>query len=59
MVVLSDFALALQNLEGRVQEYLGALEHDDQIHCSTMEWVHVDEWYNGRVCSSAMLRTLD
>lgn len=32
-----------------VQQYLGALEHDDQIHCSTMEWVHVDDWYNGRV----------
>jgi hypothetical protein len=21
-----------------VQEYLGSLEHDDEIHCSTMEW---------------------
>jgi 2-polyprenyl-6-methoxyphenol hydroxylase-like FAD-dependent oxidoreductase len=32
-----------------VHEYLSSLEHDDQIHCSTMEWVNVDDWYNGRV----------
>jgi 2-polyprenyl-6-methoxyphenol hydroxylase-like FAD-dependent oxidoreductase len=32
-----------------VQEYLAALEHDEQVHCSTMEWVDVEEWYVGRV----------
>ena len=32
-----------------VQEYLGALERDEQVHCSAMEWVDVDRWYAGRV----------
>ncbi|HEV2356645.1 MAG TPA: FAD-dependent monooxygenase [bacterium] len=32
-----------------VREYLGALERDEQVHCSAMEWVDVDEWYTGRV----------
>jgi 2-polyprenyl-6-methoxyphenol hydroxylase-like FAD-dependent oxidoreductase len=33
----------------RVQEYLAALERDDQIICSAMEWVPVTEVYTGRV----------
>jgi 2-polyprenyl-6-methoxyphenol hydroxylase-like FAD-dependent oxidoreductase len=33
----------------RVQEYLAALERDDQIICSAMEWVPVTEVYRGRV----------
>jgi 2-polyprenyl-6-methoxyphenol hydroxylase-like FAD-dependent oxidoreductase len=33
----------------RVQEYLAALEHDDQIICSAMEWVPLDKVYSGRV----------
>jgi FAD-dependent urate hydroxylase len=32
-----------------VREYLGSLERDEQVHCSAMEWVDVDEWYIGRV----------
>jgi len=34
---------------GRVQEYLAALETDEQIHCSAIEWVEQDQWYTGRV----------
>jgi 2-polyprenyl-6-methoxyphenol hydroxylase-like FAD-dependent oxidoreductase len=34
---------------GFVQEYLAALERDEQVHCSAMEWVDVDDWYAGRV----------
>jgi FAD-dependent urate hydroxylase len=33
---------------GIVREYLASLEHDEQIHCSAMEWVEVDEWHAGR-----------
>ena len=33
----------------RVQEYLAALERDDQIICSAMEWVPVDRVYSGKV----------
>ena len=32
-----------------VQEYLASLEHDEQVHCSAMEWMDVSEWYTGRV----------
>ena len=32
-----------------VQEYLAALESDEQIHCSAIEWVEQDEWRTGRV----------
>jgi 2-polyprenyl-6-methoxyphenol hydroxylase-like FAD-dependent oxidoreductase len=32
-----------------IQEYLAALECDEQIHCSTVEWVQEEEWYTGRV----------
>ncbi len=32
-----------------VQEYLAALESDEQIHCSAVEWVEQDEWQTGRV----------
>jgi FAD-dependent urate hydroxylase len=32
-----------------VQEYLASLERDEQVHCSAMEWVDVEEWYRGRV----------
>ena len=32
-----------------VQEYLAALERDDQIICSAMEWVPVDRVYSGKV----------
>ncbi|HEV2425316.1 MAG TPA: FAD-dependent monooxygenase [Terriglobia bacterium] len=32
-----------------VQEYLASLKRDDQVHCSAMQWVDVDEWYAGRV----------
>jgi 2-polyprenyl-6-methoxyphenol hydroxylase-like FAD-dependent oxidoreductase len=34
---------------GRVGEYLASLERDEQVHCSAMEWVDVDEWDTGRV----------
>jgi 2-polyprenyl-6-methoxyphenol hydroxylase-like FAD-dependent oxidoreductase len=33
----------------RVQEYLAALERDDQIICSAMEWVPLEKVYSGRV----------
>lgn len=32
-----------------VQEYLGAFDRDEQIHCAAMEWVDVEPWYRGRV----------
>jgi hypothetical protein len=32
-----------------VQEYLAALERDEQVHCSTVEWVDQEEWHRGRV----------
>ena len=32
-----------------VQEYLAALESDEEIHCSAIEWVEQTEWYTGRV----------
>jgi len=32
-----------------VQEYLISLERDEQVHCSAMEWVDVDDWFTGRV----------
>lgn len=34
---------------GPVREYLASLERDEQVHCSAMEWVDVDEWHSGRV----------
>jgi 2-polyprenyl-6-methoxyphenol hydroxylase-like FAD-dependent oxidoreductase len=37
------------NFNPRVQEYLAALERDDQIICSAMEWVPVEKVYRGRV----------
>jgi len=32
-----------------VQEYLGALDHDEQIHCSTIEWIEQQSWHAERV----------
>jgi 2-polyprenyl-6-methoxyphenol hydroxylase-like FAD-dependent oxidoreductase len=32
-----------------VQEYLASLERDDQVICSAMEWMALDEWHTGRV----------
>jgi FAD-dependent urate hydroxylase len=32
-----------------VQEYLSHLEADEQIHCSTIEWVEQGRWHTGRV----------
>ncbi len=34
---------------GIIQEYLAALESDEQIHCSAIEWVEQTEWHAGRV----------
>src|SRR6516225_2674085 len=34
---------------GRVQEYLASLEHDDQVICSAMEWMELENWHRGRV----------
>ena len=36
-------------LGGPVPEYLTALESDEQVHCSAMEWVEVDDSHAGRV----------
>jgi 2-polyprenyl-6-methoxyphenol hydroxylase-like FAD-dependent oxidoreductase len=32
-----------------VQDYLAALERDDEIHCGPVDWVALDEWHDGRV----------
>src|SRR5262249_49747571 len=32
-----------------VQDYLSALQWDEQIHCSAIEWVQEEAWYSGRV----------
>jgi len=32
-----------------VQPYLAGLESDEQIHCSTIEWVEQERWHAGRV----------
>lgn len=32
-----------------VQEYLAALERDEQIHCGPVEWVALETWHSGRV----------
>jgi 2-polyprenyl-6-methoxyphenol hydroxylase-like FAD-dependent oxidoreductase len=32
-----------------VQEYLAALDGDEQIHCSAIEWLEVARWGTGRV----------
>jgi 2-polyprenyl-6-methoxyphenol hydroxylase-like FAD-dependent oxidoreductase len=32
-----------------VQEYLGALTSDEQIHCGPIEWVASEQWHHGRV----------
>lgn len=32
-----------------VRVFLEHLEHDDQIHCSAIEWVDNHRWHNGRV----------
>jgi 2-polyprenyl-6-methoxyphenol hydroxylase-like FAD-dependent oxidoreductase len=34
---------------GVVPEYLAALESDQQIHCSTIQWIDQDRWYAGSV----------
>ncbi len=33
----------------RVQQYLDALERDDQVICSAMEWMESEKWHSGRV----------
>jgi 2-polyprenyl-6-methoxyphenol hydroxylase-like FAD-dependent oxidoreductase len=32
-----------------VQAFLAAVETDEQVHCSSIEWVEQDPWYKGRV----------
>lgn len=44
----SASATALRAL-AHVREYLASLERDEQVHCSAIEWVDVDEWRTGRV----------
>jgi FAD-dependent urate hydroxylase len=34
---------------GMVQEYLAALESDEQIHCAPVDWVALDRWHASRV----------
>jgi 2-polyprenyl-6-methoxyphenol hydroxylase-like FAD-dependent oxidoreductase len=34
---------------GAVPEYLAALERDEQIHCSTIQWIAQERWHTGRV----------
>jgi 2-polyprenyl-6-methoxyphenol hydroxylase-like FAD-dependent oxidoreductase len=32
-----------------VQEYLGALESDSDVHCSAIQWIEQERWCSGRV----------
>jgi 2-polyprenyl-6-methoxyphenol hydroxylase-like FAD-dependent oxidoreductase len=32
-----------------VQQLLAALDYDEQVHCSTVEWVTQEEWRRGRI----------
>ena len=32
-----------------VQQFLGALDRDDQVHCSPVRWVDEERWHVGRV----------
>jgi 2-polyprenyl-6-methoxyphenol hydroxylase-like FAD-dependent oxidoreductase len=32
-----------------VQDYLAAIDDDDQIHCSAIEWIEQERWHTGRV----------
>jgi 2-polyprenyl-6-methoxyphenol hydroxylase-like FAD-dependent oxidoreductase len=34
---------------GIVQEYLAALDGDEQIHCGPIDWIRLDQWHSGRV----------
>jgi 2-polyprenyl-6-methoxyphenol hydroxylase-like FAD-dependent oxidoreductase len=34
---------------GIVQEYLAALDSDDQIHCAPVDWIALDQWHTSRV----------
>jgi 2-polyprenyl-6-methoxyphenol hydroxylase-like FAD-dependent oxidoreductase len=34
---------------GIVQEYLAAIESDEQIHCAPVDWVALDRWHASRV----------
>lgn len=34
---------------GAVPAYLAALSHDEQLHCSPIEWVDLEQWHHGRV----------
>jgi 2-polyprenyl-6-methoxyphenol hydroxylase-like FAD-dependent oxidoreductase len=46
---LERLRVRFANFGPRVQEYLAALERDDQIICSAMEWVPVEKVFSGRV----------
>lgn len=32
-----------------VQDYLGALTSDEQIHCGPVDWIALEQWHRGRV----------
>jgi len=32
-----------------VQQFLAALDCDEQVHCSTVEWMDQEEWHRGRI----------
>jgi 2-polyprenyl-6-methoxyphenol hydroxylase-like FAD-dependent oxidoreductase len=32
-----------------IQDYLAALEHDQQVHCGPIEWLETVQWQQGRV----------
>jgi|SRR5215831_9520453 len=34
---------------GPVREYSASLSRDEQIHCSPIDWLELDEWQSGRV----------
>jgi 2-polyprenyl-6-methoxyphenol hydroxylase-like FAD-dependent oxidoreductase len=34
---------------GPVPEYLASLSRDEQIHCSPIDWLELDQWQSGRV----------
>lgn len=39
----------LAEFGGAVPEYLAALDRDEQIHCSTIQWIDQDPWHAGSV----------
>ena len=46
---LGRFRERFAGFGGPVPAYLAALTSDEQIHCSPIEWVELEQWHTGRV----------